>query len=231
MDLDFPNIQVAQPFLFDYTEVVTNAVELFPAVWSAAEDLTSPDINLRRSGLARLQELNAPRVSPLVAFLAATRLDDPDLSLRQDVVKVVGSLLIPDEEGHSAPENVRRHLLSRLAQIHVPTLLSLLEVVAEFPGQEPDLFNILKVCPQAGLYLCDIVADRQNPVGVRKQAVHFIGQVGYIDAISTLERLKSRLESRLMGQQSMSFVSPSASAEESELLPAIEKALVLLKAP
>lgn len=231
MDLDFPEIQIAQPFLFDYANVITNAVELFPAVWSAAEDITSPDTNLRRSGLVRLRELNAPRVSPLVAYLIAARLDDPDLSLRRQVMETVGELLIPDEDGFSTPENVRRHLLNRLTQIRTRTLLCLLEVAATYPETESHLFHILKVCPLASGYLCDILADRQVPVPVRTQAVHFIGQVGYTDAITAIERQEARLTSRLMGQQSMSFVGPTATAEEAELLPAIEKALALLKAP
>jgi hypothetical protein len=231
MDLDFPQIQITQPFLFDYAEVITNAVELFPAVWSAAEDLTSPDINLRRSGLARLREVNAPRVSPLVAYLTTTRLDDPDLYLRKQIIETIGELLLPDEDGFSAPENVRRHLLPRLSGFRTRTLYALLEAAAAYPEVESHLFHILRACPQAGGNLCDIVADRQLPLAVRKQAVHFIGQVGYLDAISALEKLEIRLESRLTGQQSMSFAGPGTAAEEAELLPEIEKTLILLKAP
>jgi hypothetical protein len=231
MDLDFPQIQISQPFLFDYADVITNAVELFPAVWSAAEDLTSPENNLRRSGLARLREVNAPRVSPLVAYLVSTRLDDPDLYLRSQIVETVGELLLPDEDGFSAPENVRRHLLTHLSSLRRRTLYALLEVAAAYPEMDSHLFHILKVCPQAGGHLCDILSNRQAPLAVRKQAIHFIGFVGYLDAAPMLEKLATRLESRLMGQQSMSFVGPGSAAEEAELLPEIEKVLGLLKAP
>jgi len=232
MDLDFPStFHISQPLLFDYMDSVTSAVELFPAVWSAAEDITSSDSQIRRSGLTRLNELNAPRVSPLVAYLVASRVDDPDLAIRQDVITTLSQLLSPDEFGHSAPDNVRRSILSNLGQVRTDSLMKLLEVVVENPEIEPHLFQVLKVCPQAGAYLSEIAADRQVDIRIRKYALHFIGQVGYTEAISSLEKLSSRLEARLYGQQSMSFVSPSVAAEEADLLPALNKAISLLKAP
>jgi hypothetical protein len=79
--------------------------------------------------------------------------------------------------------------------------------------------------------LCDILAERQLPIAERKQAVHFIGQVGFLDALPTLERLATRLEARLTGQQSMAFAGSGGMAEEAELLPAITRAIGLLKAP
>jgi hypothetical protein len=55
-----------QPGLFTLTES-TGSIELFPAVWSAAEDLTMPSVELQRDALDRLLQLNAPRFSPRIS--------------------------------------------------------------------------------------------------------------------------------------------------------------------
>ena len=47
--------------MFDLTDSTAASVELFPEVWRAAENLTSPDILVRRDALDRLIVLDAPR--------------------------------------------------------------------------------------------------------------------------------------------------------------------------
>ena len=63
--------------------------------------------------MQQLVELNAPRLSPLVAYLAATRLSDPDLEMRHQVVLVLGELLTVDKEGRMADEMVRQYITTR----------------------------------------------------------------------------------------------------------------------
>ena len=82
--------KVIQPRLFNWDVAQTELVELFPAVWSAAEAITSPDIDLRMEGLACLEEMNAANYSPLVAYLVASRLVDPDLKVRARVIRLLG---------------------------------------------------------------------------------------------------------------------------------------------
>ena len=90
MDTDF-----SQLMLFDFTDTASGALEIFPEVWGALEKLTSPDLLERRDALDCLIVLDAPRLSPLVTYLVATRIFDPDLELRYKVVDVLGKILSP----------------------------------------------------------------------------------------------------------------------------------------
>ena len=57
-----------------------------------------------------------------------------------------------------------------------------------------------------------------------------IGKVGYLDALPALARLEGRVEARLFGQKAMPFASHEK-PNEAELLPAIQDALRVLRAP
>jgi HEAT repeat protein len=230
MDIDAYPLNLSQPALFEYAPVITGAVELFPTVWSAAEDLTCPDADTRRAGLCRLQELGAPRLSPLVAYLLATRLTDPDLEVRTQAISMLGDLFIPDPQGRAAPDEVRRHLSGYLVQMRTRTIFALLEAVVAMPSLERHGYHLIRSCPFAGSHLIDILTEKQNPPAIRKQAAYYLGVVGFLEAIPALERLVTRLESRRNGQQLMNFAAPAAH-DDIELLPAVQKALTLLKAP
>ena len=221
---------LTQPALFELLEASTGAVELFPAVWSAAEDLADPDVKSRMAALDRLVEMNAPRLSPLVAYLIATRLADPDLEMRCQVVQVLGELLALDEEGRMADENVRHYLTAYLSQMRTRLVFSLLQVSERFASADANIARLLNACPFAGEHLVGILGDRTNAFTIRKKAIYFVGLVGYLDAIPALERLETRLEARLNGQQSMPFVQ-SSSFEEEDLLPAVRLAISSLRAP
>lgn len=230
MDVDPLVTKLAQPTLFDLGETSFGALELFPSVWSAAEALTFPDVSTRRAGLERLAKLNAVRLSPLVAYLVATRLSDPDIELRTRVVQVVAEVLAPDNQGQAAPEPVLQQLKGYLSQMRTRQLFALLQVADFDPSSEPYIAALLNACPYAGHNLANIMTDRKALLGVRKQAAYFIGRVGYLDALPALERTAARLESRLSGQQSMPFATVEP-CDESVLLPAVLDTLNLLRAP
>lgn len=219
-----------QPTLFDFSDQTTGAVELFPAVWSAAEDFISPEVNNRLVGLDTLLNLNAPRLSPLITYLLATHLTDPDILLRSRVINALGELLMADKEGRVTPLPVRRCLMLYLNQMRTRPIFSLLEVSIQFPEERDNIARLLNACPNAGRHLSDILSDRKAPIAIREQAAYFIGTVGYLDAIPALERLSSRIESKISGQQAMAFA-PSFAAEEIKLLPAIHDTLTLLYSP
>lgn len=219
-----------QPGLWSQQNISTGMVELFPAVWSAAEALCGPDEKMRRAALTRLEEMGAPRLSPLVAYLISTRLSDSDMQLRARAVRIIGDLLALDAQGNATPEPVRRYLVSSLGQMRTRNVYHLLEVAVAEPDAAPQINRILNACPYAGKHLADITQDRTLPLAQRKQAVLFIGAVGYLDAISALERLVNRLSARGNGQQAMSFAPPQQ-ADENELLPIVKSVLLLLQAP
>jgi HEAT repeat protein len=220
----------SQPGLWQQNSVTSGFLELFPAVWGYAEALCSPVLKERKEALARLEEMGAARLSPLVAYLIATRLSDPDKFLRGRVVRILGDLLTLDSKGNITPEAVRRYLNAFLSQMRTRNVYNLLEIAVEDPEAIPHISRVLDACPYAGRHLGDIALDRTLPLAHRKQAVLFIGAVGYLEAIPPLEKLAARLEARLNGQQSMAFA-PSPQSEDSELLPIVQSVLHLLQVP
>ncbi len=228
MPMEIRSLNFRQPALFDFASPSSGALELFPSVWGALEDLASPQASLRRTGLERLVELNAHRLSPLVAYMLVTRIDDPDLTLRSRIIRVLGDALVPDAQGSVASESVVNTLASALSQMHTHEIYAVLQVSNASAENESPVARLLNACPYAGNHLADILADRKAPLSIRKQAVNYIGLVGFLDAIPGLERLQARLEARLNGQQSMPFLAPLP-ADEVELLPAIETALAALR--
>jgi hypothetical protein len=221
---------MAQPVLFEFAQAAsTGAVELFPAVWSAVEALAAQEASLRHTALDRLLELNAPRLSPLVVYILATRVTDPDIEMRGRVVRVLGNVLSKDEAGNLAPEAVRKHLTTFLAHMRTRPIFAMLEVVIHDPGLEASIALLLNACPFAGTHLSGILADRKFSIPVRIQAARFIAIVGFLDAIPVLERLEARLVARLGGQQAMPFA-PPADPDESDILPIVQSTLATLRA-
>jgi len=222
--------RVVQPALFEIGSTSVGILELFPDVWAACEALSNPDEDIRRSGLERLAEIGAARLSPLVAYILATRLTDPEVTLRARTAQILGEVLAPDAEGNSAPPEVLNALKEQLSHMRTRQIFALLQVAAAQPELEPQVARLFNACAYAGVHLTEILASRKAPVEVRKQAARFIGLVGYLDALPALERIVSRLEGRLKGQQAMPFVPPAAS-DELDLLPEAQKALAVLQAP
>ena len=229
MDLDTLYLTPLQPSFFEVVETSAGLVELFPAVWSAAEALTSPEVRTRNAAFNRLVELGAPRISPLIGYLLATRIVEPDLTLRCRIIHTLGELLLLDEHGRQAPDAVRRHMTVYLAQMHTRPIYCLLQAAAADSSLDTPITHLLNTCPQAGSYLAEIFSDRDAPLPIRRQAIHSVGQVGFLDAIPALERLAARLEARRNGQQSMPFAPPDPQQDEGELLPEIQKTLGLLR--
>ena len=221
---------LSQPMLFDFADTATGAVEFFPEVWSATEKLTSPDLMVRRDALDRLIVLDAPRLSPLVAYLVATRIFDQNLELRYKAVYVLGKILSPRETGKLAPPEVRLHLKEFCLQMSARGFINLLEVADAYPEAESKVAALFNLCSQSGETLAKLMSDRRIPIAIRRQAIIFIGRVGFLDAIPALEKFESRLESRINGQKSMPFAPPSNS-DESSLLFVVQTTLTFLKEP
>jgi hypothetical protein len=221
---------ITQPELFEHLGASTGEVELFPAVWSAAEGLANPEVKARLEALSQLAEMNAQRLSPLVAYLIATRLADPDLEMRHQVVMVLGELFKSDQDGRTVDDKVSQYLTTYLSQMRTRLVFSLLQVAEKYTDADANISRLFNACPFAGEHLVEIFTDRSNAQIIRKKAIYFVGLVGYLDGIPALERLDTRLEARLNGQQAMSFAQ-SSSADEEELLPVIRQALTSLRAP
>ncbi len=217
-----------QPVLFKLGEVSVGHVELFPAVWSAAEALTALEPEARRKGLERIEELHAARFSPLVAYLVTTRITDPDMDIRGQAVRILSAVLVPDQHGSLAPADVRRRILAVMAQMRTRHIYALLELASRSHECEAAVTSLLNACPYAGTHLADILTSKKTPLYIRREAASLIGRVGYLDAIPVLERLVTRLAGRMSGQQSMPFA-PAGGNEEVALLPDVQAALNQLR--
>jgi HEAT repeat protein len=219
-----------QPVLFDFSDSATGVAELFPEVWGALEDLTSPDVVLRSQALDCLLKIDAPRLSPLVAYVLTTRLNDPDIGIRFRVIQTLGEVLAPQDSSAKTNNMVRQHIKSYISQMRRRSIYALLQVAEQNISAESNVAALLNACSFAGNALADIFANRKTPVPIRRQAIIFVGRVGFLDAIPALEKLAERLVARMNGQTAMPFAPPSDSDEKS-LLPAVQAALALLKAP
>lgn len=203
------------------------ALELFPAVWQAAERLVSPNSDTRSHALEELLELGAVRLSPLVAYLIATRLTDPDLEFRARIVEVLGGALSPDDKGRPTPEIVRRHLAGYLSQMETTQIQMIVQAAALSFELSQYTARLLNLCPNAGNHLAEILGDRTAGLQARQEAAHLIGQVGFEEAVPMLKRVQRRIETRQAGQASMAFA-PKFEEDDGALLPVIREALNLL---
>jgi hypothetical protein len=107
---------------------------------------------------------------------------------------------------------------------------AMIQTLIYHPDLTPQIIRLFLACPYAGNHLIEIVNSRKVPLEIRQQAIWLIGEVGYLDAIPTLERMQIRMESRLNGQQAMPFA-PPVGIDDSELLPGVKTTLALLRSP
>jgi hypothetical protein len=224
MDVEQEALLVSQLPLFEFGDITTGMVELFPTVWGAAESLSSAEAKKRQQGLDLLVKCGSTRLSPLVNYVIFTRITDPDMELRALVVQALAAVLTPDEKGRPAPEPVRQHLVAQLARLRTREIYALAQLLAYNPELMPQVARLMNSCPFAGHHLADLASSRKAPLEIRRYAIRLAGEVGYCDMIPTLERMLARLETRVNGQQTMSFA-PPAGLEDAELLPDVKGAL------
>ena len=222
--MNFEPISSLQLPLFVYGVPAAKIDELMPAVWSATEALASPDPTTRHHAIDALLELGVQRVSPLVAFMIATCLSDPDIYIRRRVAYILADLIINEPVVSQTPENVRKTVSNYLHNMREETIFGLLEVAAIDPLVEKTVYHLFNACPYAGKYLGDIVSQWKNPLPIRQKAVYFIGLVGYLDALPVLMRILNRLEARQNGQFAMSFA-PSTIKSDEDILPNLRIAI------
>lgn len=202
--------------------------------WTAAEMFISPHVEERRRGLAILCGSESARSSGLTVHLLASRIDEPDLGLRAQIVHSLADYFEIREREYRYPPEVRGLVAGHLRQFGLSQLLALLELYQAAAESRvvlrPDsLLSLTERIPNASSLLTHIAGDRGQPLALRQSAVELIGQVGFTDASSVLEGLLLRLEGRRAGQLPMMFA-PSDWPEDQALLPALRETLGLLAA-
>lgn len=115
-------------------------------------------------------------------------------------------------------------------QMGIRGILMLLQVANAFPDAESKIASLFNLCSQSGENLVKIMSDRKISFELRRQAIIFVGIVGFLEAIPALEKFEKRLESRMSGQKTMAFAPPTVS-DENSLLPVIQTTLTMLQEP
>jgi hypothetical protein len=228
LKMDSTYLRVAQRGLYSLDDTDTDVIEPLPELWEALEAFTCSDLNTRRAGLDRLALLDVTLRSPLAAYILATRLDDPDLSLRTRVVQMLGDVLQPECDGAVTAAGVRLQLGAYLAKMRTRQIYALLQVAEADPSTVEPIACLLNHCPYGGAQLVDVAADRHVSLSIRRLAVEFIARVGYLDTQPALERQCARLEARLNGHNLNELTEQDG---EIFLLPVILQALDALRSP
>lgn len=163
-------------------------------VWETLTRLVSPDPDLRRKALEALPQLEGYPREPLLVYLLATRLTDPDLEIRLQAVRMLGGLLGREGGAGQLGRTALEYLAGYLAGLEISQYVSLLEVSAAYLAAEKPLSSILKMCSYAGKSLSGIVNDQKLPVNIRQQAVFFCGEIGFLNTAPALKALIQRVE-------------------------------------
>lgn len=218
-----------QPSLISAETENTQAVlELFPEIWQTAEKLSSPSVRARQKALAELRKTNAARVSPLIAYLLATRILDPEIKFRVRVVEDLAKVMRVDDDGRHAGESVRAQIVTTLSSLDKSGLMALVEAAVFENDQVENVITLVNYVPKAGEMLQEFMADRKSDISIRVMAITLLGQLGYVGALSEIERIQNRLEARQKGQQSMPFA-PTQITNELELLPSLKRSMMILR--
>ena len=230
MDFNPFELNVTQSSLFSLEKAGPVSMELTPEIWSAAQTLISPNSDQRYASLQRLEELGVIQYSPLVVYLVSSCITDPDLNFRAKVVEVLAKLIGVEARNQVIPDDIRNQLRNSLSRMRTREIISLLQVAQNDSACTRAVATLMDMCPYAGKHLADILIDRDTSLAIRKLAILMIGEVGFLDALSTLERLHNRLEARINGQQTLGFTTRESN-DELILLPSLCEALKLLRAP
>jgi hypothetical protein len=230
MDVNPLFVNIENTDLLELHNLDSSRFEFLPLIFDAAEAMISNDRAVRWSGMERLIEMQAGRVSPLVGYLLATRLEEPDLELRVQIIKALAGILDKDDQGQLPKTTVYQSVVGFMAGIRTRTVFAILKAVDFDASIEPMAAKLLSNCSFAGTHLADIMANRNTPMAIRKQAIHFIGRIGYLDALASMERQATRIESRRNGNNGY-LGDNSDGDDEAELLASIKDALEKLRLP
>ena len=203
--------------LLELGERHLNRIETLTAIWEATEALTSSDLLNRIMGLKRLVESSAVQEYSLVAYVLATRIVEPDIELRARIVSALAEVVSIDQST-LRNSGVYKTITSYLAGLRTRQIFALLQVVEFDRSKEESTAELLSYCSFAGEHLGQILTNRQASISIRRQAAKFIGKIGYLDALPTLERMVSRLEDR-------------REEDDSPLYPTLLEAIQLLRSP
>jgi hypothetical protein len=193
----------------------------------------SPHIEERRRGFAILFGSEAVRRSLLTSQLLASRVDEPEMGLRAQIVQALADYFEIRGQEYRYPVEVRAVALSHLRKFERPQVLALIELhsAARAGGvrlAHDALTRLIERIPNASAQLARLASDRAINLTLRRAAIELIGRVGFTDAVQSLEGLEARISGRRAGQMAMNFA-PTDLPDEQALLPALRDTLHILR--
>lgn len=197
---------------------------LSETLWAALEDVVAPEVRRRRQGLRVLAGLPVEARSPLVAYVLVTRLTEPEMKSRAEVVRLLAQWL------RHAPEETRATLRYHLRQVRRRPIFALLELAGARPALDDAVEALLAASAFAARHLAQILEDRAMPLPVRRQAAEYLARLGFREALPVVERVLRRLEGRIEGQRRLPFA-PEDHLQEIRLLESVRRAWLALQAP
>ena len=193
-------------------------------VWSALEQMVSVNLELRKNGLQKIIELQAIDKYPLVVYVVSTRLIEPEISLRADVVRLIATFKSINYSQKESSKEVFKTLYDYFDQIRNRQIYSLLQVAIYDTSLIDEVSYLIGLCSYAGEYLIEIVIDRKNPLELRVESLKIIESVGFIDVLPELRRVLSRYE-RKNDSKPLRMKENGLRNDREVLIPLLEKAI------
>src|SRR5512139_507607 len=107
------NALIVQETITQYPEQDVLFSDLIPPVWNALEEIIKSSTEARNHALDELIEVSAPSTFPIVAYILAAHVVDPDIAFRVRTIEVLGEALSLSNNGYGASEDVRCVLLEQ----------------------------------------------------------------------------------------------------------------------
>jgi len=193
-------------------------------VWSALEQMVSVNLEQRKNGLQKIIELQAIEKYPLVVYVVSTRLIEPEISLRADVVRLIATFKSINYSQKEPSKEVFKTLYDYFDQIRNRQIYSLLQVAIYDTSLIDEVSYLIGLCSYAGEYLIEIVIDRKNPLELRVESLKIIESVGFIDVLPELRRVLSRYE-RKNDSKPLRMKENGLRNDREVLIPLLEKAI------
>lgn len=199
---------------------------VIPAVdpWLAGEMFVSQHVEERRRGFAILLGSETVRQSHLTTQLLVARLDEPDVSLRTQIIQALADYFEVRGNEYRYPPKLRAAVAGHLRKFGRTHLCLLLETChAPSPEASPihlaSLPALIERIPDASTQLARLAGDRTLALATRRAALSLIEQMCLADTLPTLEGLVARLDGQTAGQLALTL--PAADSPDDPCLVAL----------
>lgn len=197
-------------------------------VWRSLELLVSDKPEQRKAGLQKIVELQAIRKFPLVVYVISTRINETDMPLRADIIRLLATLNSKDYQEGKLSDEILLTLYNYFEQIRNRQIYSLLQVAIYDNSLIDESARLIGLCSHAGKYLIEILSNRKNPLELRIQSIKTIESVGFLEALPELKRIRSRFE-RKNDSKPLRKNLNGKSSNKDVLLPLLDQAIESLE--